>query len=66
MVQVSILVSVPLKEFDYNAEVELINLVVNTVANALLQRMEVDCYIKADNIVLKKEKRQQNKNYKNK
>src|SRR5690625_7938576 len=34
MIQVSIPASVPLKEFDYNAEVEIINPVADTVANA--------------------------------
>lgn len=36
MIQVSIPASVPLKEFDYNAEVELINPVADTVATATL------------------------------
>lgn len=34
MIQVSIPATVPLKEFDYNAEVEIINPVADTVANA--------------------------------
>ena len=34
MIQVSVPASVPLKEFDYNAKVELVNPVVDTVANA--------------------------------
>ena len=37
MIQVSIPASVPLKEFDYNAEVELINPVADTVATATFQ-----------------------------
>lgn len=45
MIQVSIPVTVPLKEFDYNAEMELINSVVDTVANASFHG--------ADDIVLK-------------
>ena len=49
MIQVSIPASVPLKEFDYNAEVEIIN----TVATATFQGADVDWYIKADDIVLK-------------
>ena len=53
MIQVSIPASVPLKEFDYNAEVELINPVADTVATATFQGAEVDWYIKADDIVLK-------------
>lgn len=55
MIQVSIPASVPLKEFDYNAEVEIINPVADTVATATFQGAEVDWYIKADDIVLKKE-----------
>ena len=53
MIQVSIPASVPLKEFDYNAEVELINPVADTVATATFQGAEVDWYIKAEDIVLK-------------
>ena len=54
MIQVSIPASVPLKGFDYNAEVELINPVADTVATATFQGAEVDWYIKAEDIVLKK------------
>ena len=53
MIQVSIPASVPLKEFDYNAEVELINPVADTVATATFQGAEVDWYIKAEDLVLK-------------
>lgn len=53
MIQVSIPASVPLKEFDYNAEVELINPVADTVATATFQGADVDWYIKADDIVLR-------------
>lgn len=53
MIQVSISASVPLKEFDYNAEVEIINPVADTVAAATFQGADVDWYIKADDIVLK-------------
>ena len=45
--------SVPLKQFDYNAEVEIINPVADTVATATFQGADVDWYIKADDIVLK-------------
>lgn len=55
MIQVSIPASVPLKEFDYNAEVEIINPVADTVATATFQGADVDWYIKADDIVLKPE-----------
>lgn len=51
MIQVSIPASVPLKNFDYNAHVELVNLVADTVATATFQGAEVDWYIKADDIV---------------
>lgn len=54
MIQVSIPASVALKKFDYNAEVELVNPVADTVATATYQGAEVDWYIKADDIVLKK------------
>ena len=54
MIQVSIPASVPLKEFEYNAEVELINPIADTVASATFQGADVDWYIKADDIVLKK------------
>ena len=50
--------SVPLKEFDYNAEVEIINPVADTVATATFQGADVDWYIKADDIVLKGKKNQ--------
>ena len=46
MIQVSIPASVPLKEFDYNAEVEIIHPVADTVATATFQGAEVDWYIK--------------------
>ena len=53
MIQVSIPATVPLKEFEYNAEVELINPIADTVANATFQGADVDWFIKADDIVLK-------------
>ena len=53
MIQVSIPASVPLKDFDYNAEVDIINPIANTVANATFRGADVDWYIKADDIVLK-------------
>lgn len=51
MIQVSIPATVPLKEFDYNTEVEIINPVADTVATATFQGADVDWYIKADDIV---------------
>lgn len=53
MIQVSIPVNVPLKDFDYNAEVEIINPVSDTVATATYMGADVDWYIKADDIILK-------------
>lgn len=54
MIQVSIPASAGEKNFDYNAEVELINPVADTVASATYMGADVDWYIKADDIVLKK------------
>lgn len=53
MIQVSIPASIPLKEFDYNAEVDIINPIADTVATANFNGTDVDWYIKADDIVLK-------------
>jgi len=53
MIQVSIPATVPLKELDYNTEVEIINPVADTVANATFQGADVDWYIKADDIMLR-------------
>ena len=54
MIQVSVPAGVPLREFDYNAIVEVINPVADTVANATFQGADVDWYIKASDLVLKK------------
>lgn len=56
MIQVSIPASVPLKEFEYNAEVELMNPIAGTVANATYQGADVDWYIKAEDLILKDKK----------
>lgn len=53
MIQVSIPAAAGEKDFSYNAEVELVNPVADTVANPTYQGADVDWYIKADNIVLK-------------
>lgn len=53
MIQVSIPASVPVKDFQYNAEVELINPIADTVATANWQGATVDWYIKAADLVLK-------------
>lgn len=65
MIQVSIPATVPLKEFDYNAEVEIINPVADTVATATFQGADVDWYIKADDIVLKSKDKQNTMNPQN-
>ncbi len=54
MIQVSIPASAGVKNFDYNAEVELLNPIADTVATATFQGAEVDWYIKAEDVVLKK------------
>ncbi|MDM1009506.1 YdcP family protein [Clostridium perfringens] len=53
MIQVSIPASIPIKEFDYNAEVDIINPVADTVATANFNGTDVEWYIKADDIILK-------------
>lgn len=54
MIQVSIPAKAGDKQFDYNTEVELVNPVADTVATATFRGADVDWYIKADDIVLKK------------
>ena len=55
MIQVSIPASVPLRDYEYNAEVDIVNPVANTVANATFgNNAEADWYLKADDIVLVK------------
>ncbi|CAI3507537.1 YdcP family protein [Enterococcus cecorum] len=55
-IQVSIPAEIPVKDYPYNAEVELINPVADTVANANYRGADVEWYIKADDIVLKNKK----------
>ncbi|EAE3409296.1 TPA: YdcP family protein [Listeria monocytogenes] len=62
MIQVSIPASVSLREFDFNAEVDMINPVADTVANATFWGADVDWYIKADDLVLKNKNVPTNKN----
>lgn len=50
MIQVSIPASVPLKEFDYNAEVEIINPVADTVAIMIAHRLRT--VVDADQILV--------------
>ncbi len=54
MIQVSIPEAAGAKEFEYNSEVELINPVADTVANASFLGVDVEWYIKAEDIVPKK------------
>ena len=54
MIQVSIPASAGVKNFDYNAEVELINPIADTVATATYMGADVDWYIKEDDIILKR------------
>lgn len=60
MIQVSIPAKVGDKKFEYNVEVELVNIVTDTVATATLQGANVDWYIKADDIkIIRREKTEQ-------
>lgn len=61
MIQVSIPGKAGNKKFDYNVEVELVNLVADTVATPTFQGADVDWHIKADDIVLKKSQRNNQK-----
>lgn len=45
--------AVPQKKFHYNAEVQLINPVADTVANATFQGEDVDWLVKAEDILMK-------------
>lgn len=54
MIQVSIPASAGGKKFDYNTEVEIINPIADTVATATYMGADVDWYIKAEDIVLKR------------
>lgn len=53
MIQVSIPATVPVRDYEYNAEVELVNPKADTVAQATFQGAKVDWYVKADDIQLK-------------
>jgi len=54
MIQVSIPGSVELKEFEYNAVVELVDPIADTVASATFRGADVEWYVNAQDIVLKK------------
>ena len=61
MMQVSIPANVPLREFAYDAEVELVNPIVDTVANYVFREgTTVNWFIKADDLVLKRQPNQGN------
>ncbi|MDT6485948.1 YdcP family protein [Enterococcus faecium] len=61
MIQVSIPANVPLREFAYDAEVELVNPIVDTVANYVFREgTTVNWFIKADDLVLKRQPDQGN------
>ena len=61
MIQVSIPANVPLREFAYDAEVELVNPIVDTVANYVFREgTTVNWFIKADDLVLRRQPNQGN------
>ena len=61
MIQVSIPANVPLREFAYDAEVELVNPIVDTVANYVFREgTTVNWFIKADDLGLKRQPNQGN------
>lgn len=61
MIQVSIPANVPLREFAYDAEVELVNPIVDTIANYVFREgTTVNWFIKADDLVLKRQPNQGN------
>lgn len=53
MISVGIPAEVPLKEYEYDTEVELVNPVVGTIANATYNGADIDWWVKADDIVPK-------------
>lgn len=53
MIQVSIPADIPVKDYPYNAEVELVNPVADTVSRKTYTGADVDWYVKAEDIVLK-------------
>lgn len=66
MIQVSIPANIPLREFGYDAEVELVNPVVDTVANYVFREgTTVNWFIKADDLALKRQINQGNSDTKN-
>lgn len=55
MIQVSVPAEVALKEFPYNAVVELVNPEINSIANARGRNADTNWYLVAEDIVLKRE-----------
>ncbi|WP_270427645.1 DUF961 family protein [Amedibacterium intestinale] len=53
LIPVSVPPEVPLREFPYNAVVELVNPVADTVSRKTYTGADVDWYVKAEDIVLK-------------
>ena len=53
IIPVSVPPEVPLREFPYNAVVELVNPVADTVSRKTFGGADVDWYVKAEDIVLK-------------
>ena len=53
IIPVSVPPEVPLREFPYNAVVELVNPVADTVSRKTYTGADVDWYVKAEDIVLK-------------
>ena len=51
MIQVSIPADIPVKNYEYNSEVELVNPIVDTVAEATYNGADVNWYIRADDII---------------
>ena len=61
MIQVSVPANIPLRDFEYNAEVELVNPVADTVANATYRGADIDWYMRnCDDLVLKNKGQTQN------
>lgn len=66
MIQVSIPANIPLREFGYDTEVELVNPIVDTVANYVFREgTTVNWFIKADDLVLKRQTKSSNPNAQN-
>jgi len=51
MIQVSISADIPVKNYEYNGTVELVNPIVDTVAEVTYSGADVNWYIRADDII---------------